>query len=193
VARRAVRERAPAVVLPEDQAHVYPDIAAEWHPSKNGGLAAEDVLPTTNVTIWWKGTGRDIGGGVRCRHAYRQRLDSRVQGKLGCQACRGKLARERVKATNAERQRRKREQAQLARERGIETDIRSLLRREDFEETSSRRGRAAAKRQGVGIWKNARRAAVAEGRTRTRTSGPSLPSSVSTTSPSALLAHSCAE
>ena len=31
-----------------------PDLAAQWHPTKNGDLTADDVLAGTNKKCWWK-------------------------------------------------------------------------------------------------------------------------------------------
>lgn len=34
-------------------AALYPNIAAEWHPTKNGKLKPDDVLPGSNKKVWW--------------------------------------------------------------------------------------------------------------------------------------------
>jgi len=31
-----------------------PDIAAEWHPTKNGDLTPEQVVAGSNKKAWWK-------------------------------------------------------------------------------------------------------------------------------------------
>jgi hypothetical protein len=53
-----------------------PDVAAEWHPTKNGDLRPEDVLRSANRDVWW-----------RCaldkRHVWQARIDSRTRGS-GC-------------------------------------------------------------------------------------------------------------
>lgn len=33
---------------------VTPDIAAEWHPTKNGDLLSSDVSPSSNKKVWWQ-------------------------------------------------------------------------------------------------------------------------------------------
>lgn len=33
---------------------VYPDIASEWHPIKNGDLKPENVTPGSEKRVWWK-------------------------------------------------------------------------------------------------------------------------------------------
>lgn len=37
-----------------DLASVRPDLAAEWHPTKNGGLKPEDVTAGSSKKVWWK-------------------------------------------------------------------------------------------------------------------------------------------
>jgi hypothetical protein len=32
---------------------LYPEIATEWHPEKNGNLTPEDVTPGSNKKVWW--------------------------------------------------------------------------------------------------------------------------------------------
>lgn len=33
---------------------VYPLVAQQWHPTRNGKLTPLDVLPKSNKTVWWK-------------------------------------------------------------------------------------------------------------------------------------------
>ncbi len=33
---------------------VNPELAKQWHPDKNGDLTPYDVLPGSNVKVWWK-------------------------------------------------------------------------------------------------------------------------------------------
>ena len=35
-------------------ADVYPDLAKEWHPTKNGDLSPFDIAPRSGVKVWWK-------------------------------------------------------------------------------------------------------------------------------------------
>lgn len=35
-------------------ADVRPDVAAEWHPIRNGGLRPTDVKPASNKRVWWR-------------------------------------------------------------------------------------------------------------------------------------------
>jgi hypothetical protein len=35
-------------------AALFPDVAAEWHPTANGDLTPRDVAPTSDREVWWK-------------------------------------------------------------------------------------------------------------------------------------------
>ena len=32
---------------------LYPEIAKEWHPTKNGDLKPSNLLPQSNKKVWW--------------------------------------------------------------------------------------------------------------------------------------------
>ena len=49
----------------------YPDLAQEWHPTKNGKLTPNNVLCGTAKKVWWLG---------KCGHEYEQKIVSRVRG-----------------------------------------------------------------------------------------------------------------
>ncbi|MBT2269060.1 zinc-ribbon domain-containing protein [Rhodococcus erythropolis] len=63
-----------------DLASQRPDVAAQWHPTLNGDLAATEVTPMSNRSIWW-----------RCseRHDWRAPVYSRASG-TGCPVCTGR-------------------------------------------------------------------------------------------------------
>lgn len=63
-----------------DLQSLYPTLAKEWHPTKNGELAPADVVPGTRRKVWW-----------RCEkgHDYQASVASRVNGS-GCPICAGK-------------------------------------------------------------------------------------------------------
>lgn len=64
-----------------DLASLFPQIAAEWHPTKNGGLCPEAVTPYSTRKVWWlcsKG------------HEYRDNIDHRTAQADGCPYCEGK-------------------------------------------------------------------------------------------------------
>jgi len=60
----------------------YPEIAAEWHPTKNGDLKPTDVTPGSNKKIWWfcKKDG----------HEWESTPGNRK--KHSCPACSGRIA-----------------------------------------------------------------------------------------------------
>ena len=58
----------------------FPIIAAEWHPSNNGELTPESVMPGSRMKVWWicsKG------------HEYSAAISGRTSGKSGCPYCSG--------------------------------------------------------------------------------------------------------
>lgn len=61
-----------------DLASQCPDIAAEWHPTKNGSLTPEQLAPASNKKVWW-----------RCPlgHDYQATVASRTQRHGGCPYC----------------------------------------------------------------------------------------------------------
>ncbi|WP_400240167.1 zinc-ribbon domain-containing protein [Methanomethylophilus alvi] len=62
----------------------HPDIAKEWHPTKNGSLKPSSVTSGSNVEVWW----RDNFG-----HEWKTKVVDRVRADQGCPYCRGKLLR----------------------------------------------------------------------------------------------------
>lgn len=62
-------------------AAVFPKIAAEWHPTKNGDLSPDSLLPGSSRLVWWKcPRGPD--------HEWQQRVGHRTKG-IGCPYCSG--------------------------------------------------------------------------------------------------------
>ena len=63
-----------------DLATLYPDLARQWHPTKNGNLIPKQVVPGSHRVVWWiceKG------------HEWRAQIKSRVSG-CGCPVCAGR-------------------------------------------------------------------------------------------------------
>ncbi len=58
----------------------YPEIAAEWHPTKNGNLSPKDVLVSDRKMIWWQCL-KDKS------HEWQVTAESRVRSKFGCHIC----------------------------------------------------------------------------------------------------------
>ena len=70
-------------ILPgeNDLASVFPELAKQWHPSRNGTLRPEQVVPGTHRKVWW-----------RCEkgHEWQASVASRASGGSGCPVCSGK-------------------------------------------------------------------------------------------------------
>lgn len=60
-------------------ATTHPDLAAEWHPTKNGTLSPRDVVSGTGKSVWWRCA-------INARHAWRTGVHNRVRGS-GCPHC----------------------------------------------------------------------------------------------------------
>ncbi len=71
------------VVVPgeNDFASMRPDLAAEWHPEKNGPLRPDQVMPQSNRRVWWL---------CPRGHAYRMPVANRVSYDYGCPYCSGR-------------------------------------------------------------------------------------------------------
>jgi len=55
-------------------------LAAEWHPTKNGGLTPKDVMPFSSKKVWWKCSNG---------HEWQAVIANRNNG-TGCKQCRKK-------------------------------------------------------------------------------------------------------
>ena len=60
-----------------DLATTNPALAAQWHPTKNGGLTPTDVVSGSNRQVWWLG---------ECGHEWKAVISSRNAGR-GCVFC----------------------------------------------------------------------------------------------------------
>jgi hypothetical protein len=68
--------------IEESISHLFPELAKEWHPSKNSPLLPEYFTPGSNKKAWWKcPKGSD--------HEWRAPITSRVIGR-GCPICSGR-------------------------------------------------------------------------------------------------------
>lgn len=61
-----------------DLTTLFPAVAAEWHPTKNGNLTPSQVVPGSHQTVWW-----------RCSlgHEWRAEIVDRTRGTNGCPYC----------------------------------------------------------------------------------------------------------
>lgn len=58
----------------------FPDIAEEWHPTKNATLTPKSVTKGSNRKVWWLG---------KCGHEWEAVISSRANG-IGCPICAGR-------------------------------------------------------------------------------------------------------
>lgn len=63
-----------------DLATIRPDLAAEWHPTKNGNLTPTDIIAGTNRAIWWQ---------CKKGHEWKSQINNRISGN-NCPVCIGK-------------------------------------------------------------------------------------------------------
>ena len=66
-------------------AKLHPNLAKEWHPTKNGMLKPSDVTPGSGQKVWWKCLKNP-------KHEWPATVASRVNGS-GCPECSGKKKR----------------------------------------------------------------------------------------------------
>jgi hypothetical protein len=58
----------------------FPELAAEWHPTKNGDLTPADMIAGSNKKVWWKCPVAD-------NHEWPATLSSRTHIGSGCPSC----------------------------------------------------------------------------------------------------------
>ncbi len=64
-----------------DLAALAPEIAAQWHPTKNGELEPRHVLCGSHIKVWWQ---------CERGHEWQARIASRAVDGRGCPYCAGK-------------------------------------------------------------------------------------------------------
>ena len=64
---------------------LYPDVAKQWHPTKNGDKKPEEITPGSAAKVWWL---CDKG------HEWDARITDRARLGTGCPYCSGKKASE---------------------------------------------------------------------------------------------------
>ena len=62
-------------------ATLYPDIAAQWHPTKNGDIRPDQIAARSNKRYWWWCAKSPD-------HDWQAAVDKRTSGR-GCPYCRG--------------------------------------------------------------------------------------------------------
>jgi hypothetical protein len=58
----------------------HPELAAEWHPAKNGDLTPFDVVAGTRRKLWWICSANP-------EHEWEATGDNRVRAGSGCPSC----------------------------------------------------------------------------------------------------------
>ena len=66
-------------------AETHPEIAKQWHPTKNGDLSPNNVTPGSNKKVWWKCDKGDD-------HEWIVRIGDRVNYQTGCPICSKRMA-----------------------------------------------------------------------------------------------------
>lgn len=65
-----------------DLATIFPKLAAQWHPTKNGCLLPNQVVVGSHKKVWWQ---------CEKGHSWVASISSRVSGGVGCPVCAGKI------------------------------------------------------------------------------------------------------
>ena len=63
--------------LYNDLATTFPELAKEWHPTKNGTLCPSDVSMRSGEKVWWLG---------KCGHEWQATVSHRTDGQ-NCPIC----------------------------------------------------------------------------------------------------------
>ena len=58
---------------------IDPDLAAQWHPTKNGDKTPEDYRASSSKSVWWLG---------KCGHKWKASISNRHSRRTGCPECR---------------------------------------------------------------------------------------------------------
>ena len=61
----------------------YPELAKEWHPTKNGDLTPDDVTEGSGKEVWWLCSNDPS-------HEWKTRVQYRTAGRGKCPKCSGK-------------------------------------------------------------------------------------------------------
>ena len=59
---------------------LYPEIAKEWHPERNGTLTPGQVVAGSNRKVWWRCT-------IDPSHSWEAKIVNRTKLGRGCPAC----------------------------------------------------------------------------------------------------------
>ncbi len=73
-----------AVSVTNSLASLSPEVAREWHPTKNGALASDEIVAQSHCKAWWRCTDDPS-------HVWRARLSNRWWNDAGCPFCTSQL------------------------------------------------------------------------------------------------------
>jgi len=65
--------------------YTHPDIAKQWHPTKNGDLAPDTVNPNSDKKVWWLCPETNCTEG--CPHEFQSHINNRTGRNDGCTVC----------------------------------------------------------------------------------------------------------
>ena len=77
---------------------ISPQVAAEWHPTKNGSLTPDKIRPSSGISAWWLCSD--------CGHEWttspNSRIDSDGKKKTGCNVCAVRSTSEKLRGSKSE-------------------------------------------------------------------------------------------
>lgn len=76
VSQGAARALAP---INKSLAAIFPEVAAEWHPTKNGTRTPETTYPKSGASVWWYRES--------CGHSWEAPVEKRTTRGYGCSVC----------------------------------------------------------------------------------------------------------
>jgi cobalamin biosynthesis Co2+ chelatase CbiK len=59
---------------------LFPEISAEWHPTKNGDLTPNMIVAGSHTVVWWQ---------CKKGHEWKTSVGHRTQRKQNCPYCSG--------------------------------------------------------------------------------------------------------
>ena len=62
----------------------HPELAKQWHPTKNGDLKAEHVVASSSTKVWWRCEKKCPEG---CPHEWEATIGNRAGLNHGCRVC----------------------------------------------------------------------------------------------------------
>lgn len=83
---QSILEKYRDTKIENNLAEVYPELALEWHPTKNGELEPGNIPAVTSATKYW-------GKCSKCGYEWEAQLNNRINRRFGkiCPCCAGKV------------------------------------------------------------------------------------------------------